>query len=919
MPFCVRINGHENAEPPLPGQCLRTYLRAQGWTGVKKGCDTGDCGACTVHVDGSAVHSCLYPAHRAHGRAVTTVEGLAADGSLHPAQEAFLRARAFQCGYCTPGFVMTTAALGEEHLADLPEALKGNLCRCTGYRSIGEAVQDAYQGPGRVSSAGLSDAAPAPSATGSYPAFSGIADGDAREVVAGTARFTLDEQPLPGMLHMALVRSPHRHARILEIDTAAARAVPGVHAVLTHHDAPLTRFSTALSEPAEQSPADVRVLDDVVRHVGQRVAAVVADSPAVAEQAARMIQVAYEVLPAVTDPEQALREEAARVHPDGNLVEEIHLRTGDLDHGLAEADTVYEATFHTQPVQHTALECHASRAWTTDDGRLHVHTATQAPHLARRHLCAIFGLPAERVRVTAARLGGAFGGKQELLTEDITVLAALHTGRPVQLEYTRAEELTAATTRHPFRIRVTLGARRDGTLTAIRLHVVADTGAYGNHGPGVLNEACTGGISPYRCANITVDGYSVRTHNVPAGAFRGYGAGQAAFAMESALDELAHTLGIEPLALRRTACLRPGDTTAFPGVDGQHPTVDTGLGQCLDALHTARAQRLHSHPAPAKFGHLTGQGLAVAARHTEPADGHISHARVTLRPDGHYDLAVGAPEFGSGTSTVLRRLAADTLRIEIDRVHLRQADTDLLGHDSGGFASTGIRIAGRAVTHACQTLLEQMRELAADHLNAAPSAIRPATDTLHADDTGRDIPLSVLHRHARASGQCLTATGRAVPGEGRLALAFSAQWFRISVDPRTGLVRVLDSVHAADAGLVLDDVQCRGQIEGAVVQGVSTALWEELLTGPEGHSTTPDLRSYLIAHHGDLPATEIHFAHPDGIPAAKPMSELPFNPVAAALANALRDATGIRYTALPLRPDTVWAALYKSRTVSSAR
>ncbi|MET9550723.1 molybdopterin cofactor-binding domain-containing protein [Streptomyces sp. NPDC006627] len=892
MPFSVRINGHETAQPPAPGQCLRTYLREHGWREVKKGCDTGDCGACTVHVDDLAVHSCLYPAHRADGRAVTTVQGLGAGDRLHPVQEAFIRARAFQCGYCTPGLVMTTAALAPEQYADLPQALKGNVCRCTGYRPIGEAVRASHAQPG-----------PSPAWDAADPASLGV--------VTGTARFTLDDPEPAGLLHLALLRSPHRHARIRHFDTAAARAVPGVHAVLTHQHAPPGRFSTALHERTDDDPADTRVLDDVVRHVGQRVAAVVADSAATAERACALIRVTYEVLPAVTDAEQALDTGAPRVHPDGNLVEEVHLATGDVERGLAQADARYAATFHTQRVQHTALESHATRAWRAADGRLHVHTATQAPHLARRRLCAIFGLPPERVRVTAARLGGAFGGKQDLLTEDITALAALHTGRPVQLEYTRAEEFTATTTRHPFTVRVTLGARRDGVLTGLKLHAVADTGAYGNHGPAVLRKGCTEALALYRCADIAVDGYSVRTNNVPAGAFRGYGVGQITFAVESALDELAGILGLDPLAMRRTAYLQAGDKSPFAGAGGHHPIMDTGLSKCLDALSAARVRRRAARPVPAARPHvLVGEGLAVAAGHTEPADDHIATASVALRADGHYDLAVGAPEFGSGTTNVLHRLAADALHTRPDRVRLHQADTDLLAHDSGGFASTGILLAGTAVTRACQSLSRQMTELTAAHCGSRPAHCRLDTDQVRC--AGTALPLTALHAYAQAAGQHLTASGRATTAERHPTLALSAQWFRVSVDTTTGIVTVLDGVHAADAGLVLDETQCRGQIEGAVAQGIGTTLFESLPTDDRGHIITPDLRTYAVPHYGDLPPTEVHFVRPD-VPAhhqtPKPMSELPFNPVAPALANALRDATGRRFSTLPLRPDAVWSQL----------
>ncbi|MET9505832.1 molybdopterin-dependent oxidoreductase [Streptomyces sp. NPDC006622] len=895
MGFSVRIDDRDSHEVPRPGQCLRTYLRERGRTGVKKGCDTGDCGACTVHVDGLAVHSCLYPAHRADGRVVTTVQGLAEGGQLHHVQEAFARSRAFQCGYCTPGFVMTATALTPEQLADLPQALKGNLCRCTGYRPIDEAVRGAHPRRGEESR----PPCPVPE------------DGDAvaRGVVTGGARFTLDDSAPAGMLHIALVRSPHRHARILDIDASAASAVPGVHAVLTHHDAPPTRFSTALHENTDDDPADTRVLDDVVRHVGQRVAAVVADSPATAAQACRLVRVTYEVLPAVADPEQAIGPGAVQVHEDGNVAAVFRRGVGDVERGLAEADVVHEGVFHTQRVQHTALECHASRVWTDADGRLHVRAATQTPHLVRRRLCEVFGLDRDRLRVTTGRLGGSFGRGQDLQTEDIALLAALRTGRPVQLENTRTDELTATTTRHPFHVRVTLGARRDGTLTALKLRVIADTGAYGNHGPSVLDVACTEALALYHCPNLAVDGTCVRTHNVPAGAFRGYGAGQLTFAVESALDDLAHRLRLDPLALRERVYLRPGQRAPFPGAGERYPVMDTGLLRCLRLLGQVRAQRLRTRPAPGGQHRSVGEGLAVATLHTVPADGHIAQAAVALRSDGHYDLATAVPEFGTGTGEVLCRIAARALSTSPDHVHLGDADTDLLDHHSGGFASTGIVLTGRAVAAACRTLAERIREVAAVHTGIAADSCRPGVAAVDCD--GLPLPLTAVHSRSGTTGRPLRAVASVSARDVVPALGFSAQWFRVEVDTATGLVRVLDSVHVADAGTVMDTTRCRGQVEGAVVQGIGTTLWEDLATDSEGHVITTGLRAYSIPHFGDVPPTEVHFVeHSDDDRAVnpKPMSELPYNSVAPALANAVRDATGIRFTSLPLRPDTVWAA-----------
>ncbi|QES39989.1 aldehyde oxidase [Streptomyces venezuelae] len=916
MTFTVRVNGRACDAAPRPGQCLRTYLRERGWFGVKKGCDAGDCGACTVHVDGEPVHSCLYPAVRARGRSVTTVEGLAAeDGGLHPVQQDFLDAQGFQCGFCTAGFLMTTVAL-EGDLDDLPRALKGNICRCTGYRAIEDAVRGVRhtEDPGAGRAVGARPGAPA-----------------GREIVTGTARYTFDVD-VPGLLHMKLLRSPHPHARIVAIDTRAARTVPGVHAVLTHEDAPDTLYSTARHEDPTDDPADTRVLDDTVRYVGQRVAAVVADSEQAAEEACRRIDVTYEQLPHVTDPEEAMRPGAPVIHAgkgpeariarvDDNVAGEVHAETGSVDDGFAEADVVHEGTYRTQRVQHASLETHGSVAWFEEEGgaeRLTVRTSTQTPFLTRRALCALFGLPEDGVRVVTGRVGGGFGGKQEMLTEDIVVLAALKLRRPVKLEYTRAEQFHGATTRHPFTVRVKVGARADGTLTALQMRVVSDTGAYGNHGPAVLLHGVKEPFALYRAPHNKVDGFAVYTNSVPSGAFRGYGLGQVTFAVESAMDETARLLGMDPLDFREKNLIGPDDRLTGPtGEDEDLRIGSYGLGQCLSVVRGAVADDRSGADVPE--GWLTGQGAAVSMIATGLPGGHHADARVRLLADGTYDLAVGTTELGNGTTTVHGQIAAAALGTTVDRIGVRQSDTDVVRHDTGVFGSTGTVVAGKAVLLAAESLAGRIADFAARHTGAARDRCVLAADAV--DCAGRLVPLCALYEAARAEGAQDELAGEGHGDGSPRSVAFNAQWFRVAVDPDTGETRILRSVHAADAGRVLNPLQCRGQIEGAVAQALGATLFEAVRLDGRGEVTTAAFRRYRLPHFAEVPRTEVHFAETTdaiGPLGAKSMSESPFNPVAPAFANALRDATGIRFTETPMTRDRVWLAIARQGAVGYA-
>ena len=909
------VDGHALEAPVAPGQVLRTVLREAGVHGVKKGCDAGDCGACSVLVDGDPVHSCIWPAHRLDGRVVTTAAGLGTPEHPHPVQQAFVDAAGFQCGFCTAGMVVTASTFTEADRDDLPRLLKGNLCRCTGYRSVGDAICGVSNTATPAAGTAVGQSAKAPAGL---------------RVATGTEEYTLDFRTPTKLLHLAVLGSPHAHARVVSIDATAAEAMPGVHAVLTHHDSPATLFSTGRHEDREDDPDDSLVLDPVLRFRGQRVAAVVAESVRDARLALDALVVEYELLPAVFDPEEARRPGAPLLHgektseasriafPERNTVAAMHGETGDVEAALAAADVTVEGTWQTQRVSHAALETHATRGWLDDDGRLVLRTSSQVPFLVRDEVAHVFGLPEDRVRVFTKRVGGGFGGKQELITEDLVTLAVLRTGRAVQFEFSREDEFTVAPTRHPMRVRVRLGASADGVLTAMHVDQLMDTGAYGNHGIGVMYHSVHESTSVYRCANKRVDAESVYTNNLPSGAFRGYGLGQVVFGVESAMDELARRLGLDPFELRRRNVVVPGDAMVVTDPDEETDLLfgSYGLDQCLDLVEQALAGP-SDDPAVAAVDVVpdgptwsVGTGMALAMIATMPPRGHFADTSVELRADGGYDIGVGTAEFGNGTTTVHAQIVASALGTTPDRVSIRQSDTDVARYDTGAFGSAGVVVAGKALLAASLKLRAAMAERALEAAGGA-APVHDGAAAPEVVDGG-----VVVHR---ASGPVLVGVDRLL-ADGPLradgshdgtprSVAFNVHGFRVAVDRATGEVRMLRSVQAADAGTVLNPEQLRGQVEGGTAQAIGTALYEEVVLDGEGRVLTSAFRNYRVPKFSDVPRTEVLFAstHDElGPLGAKSMSEAPYNPVAPALANAIRDALGVRPHELPMSRDRLW-------------
>jgi putative selenate reductase molybdopterin-binding subunit len=749
---------------------------------------------------------------------------------------------------------------------------------------------------------------------------------DGVKLVSGGAAFT-DDVHIPGMLIGKILPSPHPHARIRRIDTRKAKALPGVHAVLTYKDVPRVPHTTAGQAWPEPSPYDTYLLDSKVRFVGDRVAAVAAESRAIAEQALELIEVDYEILNPVVDMEQAMAPGAPVIHdePDStktydrerNIAGYILREIGNVDEGFRQSDFIFEREFRTQRQQHTPLEPHVSIAWLDADNRLVIRTSTQVPYHCRRQVAMILQMPVSRVHVIKPRIGGGFGGKQEMLLEDICGALALATRHPVKIEFTREEEFYMARSRHPQILRMKMGVKRDGTVIASQLTVLATTGAYGSHSTTVQGNTGSKVLPLYRAPHMRFECHVVYTNAPVAGAFRGYGCPQGFFAQETLVDEIAAQLGIDPLDFHRSNMIRLGDTDLLSaqlgeGKEGLPRVVRScGLPECMESAARAIGWQEKRRRIPSGR-RKRGVGMSCTMQGSGIAGIDWASAFLKMNEDGSFFLQVGASDVGAGADTVLSQIAAETLGVTLDKIIITSGDTDITPFDVGAYASSTTIISGGAVKKAAMKVRAQIFEVASKLLDAPADQLECGNNEVFTTCVCRkSIGMGDLALHAMYKEKLQIMDG-ASHFNTDSPPPFCATFAEVEVDTETGQVNVLHLATAVDPGTAINPMQAEGQVEGAVAQGLGYALTEELVLNAAGRPVNPNFLDYKIFGSKDMPKLTtilVQTDEPLGPYGAKSISEVPINGPAPAIANAIFHATGVRIRKLPIRPEDVLHAL----------
>jgi putative selenate reductase molybdopterin-binding subunit len=754
---------------------------------------------------------------------------------------------------------------------------------------------------------------------------------DGTALVTGKPVFVDDPPTPPGTLHLALMTSPHPHARIRSIDTSRAEELPGVALVLTHENTPTKRYTTAGQGYPEPSPHDARMFDTKVRFVGDRVAAVAADSLAIARQAVALIEVDYEVLDPVLSIDAALADGAPVVHDEGcedawdaehNLAAYSEAIAGDVEAGLAASDVTVDVTVETHYGQHAPIEPHVARSELDPNGRLVIHSSTQVPFHARRIVAHLLDIPVHRIRVIKPRIGGGFGVKQEILLEDLVAVTTLRTGRPASLVYTREQEFVSSRTRHPMRLRVRLGASREGVLQAVDLDVISNTGAYGTHSLTVLSNAGSKTLPLYNTApDVRFIGRAVYTNLPVGGAYRGYGATQGQYAMEVAIDRLAAELGMDALELRSRNHIRSGGTSPIfkelgEGREGVEQTIDScELPTCirLGAERIGWDEKRGARRRDGSWVHGVGMSIHMQGSGIPMID--MGAASLKMNDDGSFNLTVGATDLGTGSDTVLGQIAAEVLGVPLEKVLVTSSDTDLTPFDVGAYASSTTYVSGTAVQRAAQDVAQQILEVAAATLRVPVDDLTLGEQRATTED-GRSVTLEevALRSLYGVDQRQIAATASAVLDTS--PPPFLASFAEVAVDLDTGRIRIVDWVAAADCGTAIHPRLAEGQVEGALANGIGYALTEDLAIDGDGRARGVDLGRYKIPGTLDLPALQVLLVdsyEPTGPMGAKSIAEIAINAPLPTIANAVHDATGVWLTESPFTAERVWSALQAAR------
>jgi CO/xanthine dehydrogenase Mo-binding subunit/aerobic-type carbon monoxide dehydrogenase small subunit (CoxS/CutS family) len=903
----MTVNGQNIHTQADADKSLLDFLREDlGLTGVKKGCGTGHCGTCTVILNGRARRSCTLKLARANHGTVETIEGLSKDGLLHPLQRTFIKYGAVQCGFCTPGMIMSAKALLDANpnptQDEIKKALSHNICRCTGYVNIFKAIQAAAK-------IMLEGTTHCPPPEPEEKVQSTLRIQDALERVSGQTQYAADQR-LEKMLHGKILWTAHPRAEILSIDSSTAENMPGVTLVLTAKDVPGANF---IGKGADQPVLAV----DRVNFIGDPVAVVFAETLEAAKAAAGAIQVEYKPLPGVFD----MGIESPVIREGGNLARHAHLERGNPEKVWKDCNLVLEEDFSTPIIAQGFLEPESGIGYPAEDGGVVVEMASQDAFYDQRHLCAALNMPPEKVRIIQPPMGGSFGGKDGITFQPLLALGALRTQRPVQIVLERAESLRVHVKRHPTHMHYKLGLNAEGQILALQTELHIDTGPYKTQGPDVIKTMTAFSSGPYFIPCFKLDGWCWYSNNNPGGAMRGFGTNQVAAAAEQMMDEAARRLNIDPFEIRLRNALRPGLPTTTDQV------LDASLATLSQTLETAR-EALTKLDLPQSQGDMRiGVGIASGTKGVGIGNAvkEVEEAAVELDANGLFTIIASQHELGQGALPGLSQIAANELGIPVSQIRVTLPDTAYTPPSTGTRACKMTFLAGAALVKACQQLKDNLFGRAAELLDVDPAELRLAGASIHHPASQRSLPLSTLGERFYCKQHFDPGLTVGFPPDGisrygqpgfqsRRTLwcyTFNTQAAVVAVNIKSGQVQVLQIISVTDIGKVLNPTVVAGQVHGGTMQGLGYALSEQYQM-QDGWNLTDNFGKIGLPKSTDTPQITpifLEIPHPLGPQGAKGFSEAVTVPTAPAILNAIRDAAGVRICHLPATRKKVREAL----------